>query len=201
MRFDNWKFVFLEQRCPGTLQVWAEPFTELRVPKIFNLKTDPYERADITSNTYYDWLISHAYLVVPAQTLRHGDGVDARRVPTAPGVGELHRGQDARQVASRHREFMTAAGDSEARPSGRLRVAARRHVPDGFRPALSGRGAASTAWRSGRSRCARRPSPTRPSRRSSRRPATGPLPNGRSTRPTSPARRRRTSSPVRSSSR
>ena len=55
MRYDNWKLVFLEQRATGTLQVWAEPFTELRVPKIFNLRTDPYERADITSNTYYDW--------------------------------------------------------------------------------------------------------------------------------------------------
>jgi arylsulfatase len=39
----------------------------LRVPKIFNLRTDPYERADVTSNTYYDWLISHVYLLVPAQ--------------------------------------------------------------------------------------------------------------------------------------
>jgi len=67
MRFDNWKFVFLEQRAPGTLQVWAEPFTELRVPKIFNLRTDPFERADITSNTYFDWLISHAYMLIPAQ--------------------------------------------------------------------------------------------------------------------------------------
>jgi arylsulfatase A-like enzyme len=67
LRFDNWKLVFLEQRAAGTLQVWAEPFTELRVPKIFNLKTDPFERADITSNTYYDWLITHAYLMVPAQ--------------------------------------------------------------------------------------------------------------------------------------
>jgi arylsulfatase A-like enzyme len=67
LRFDNWKLVFLEQRAAGTLQVWAEPFTELRVPKIFNLRTDPFERADITSNTYYDWLISHAYLMVPAQ--------------------------------------------------------------------------------------------------------------------------------------
>ena len=47
--------------------MWAEPFTELRVPKIFNLRTDPYERADITSNTYYDWLISHAWLLIPAQ--------------------------------------------------------------------------------------------------------------------------------------
>ena len=65
VRFDNWKVVFLEQRAPGTLQVWAEPFTELRVPKIFNLRTDPYERADITSNTYYDWLLDHAWVVVP----------------------------------------------------------------------------------------------------------------------------------------
>ncbi len=67
LRFSNWKILFLEQRAAGTLRVWAEPFTELRVPKIFNLRTDPFERADITSNTYYDWMISHAYLVVPAQ--------------------------------------------------------------------------------------------------------------------------------------
>ena len=67
LRYDNWKLVFMEQRAPGTLRVWAEPFTTLRVPKIFNLRTDPYERADITSNTYYDWLIDHAYLLVPAQ--------------------------------------------------------------------------------------------------------------------------------------
>ena len=47
--------------------MWAEPFTELRVPKIFNLRTDPYERADITSNTYYDWMLDHAWLLVPVQ--------------------------------------------------------------------------------------------------------------------------------------
>ena len=41
LRYDNWKVVFMEQRCPGTLQVWAEPFTKLRVPKLFNLRTDP----------------------------------------------------------------------------------------------------------------------------------------------------------------
>ena len=67
LRYDNWKLVFLEQRAPGTLRVWSEPFTNLRVPKIFNLRTDPYERADITSNTYYDWLLDHAFLLVPAQ--------------------------------------------------------------------------------------------------------------------------------------
>jgi len=67
LRYDNWKLVFKEQRAPGTLRVWSEPFTDLRVPKIFNLRTDPYERADVTSNTYYDWLLDHAFMVVPAQ--------------------------------------------------------------------------------------------------------------------------------------
>ena len=67
LRYDNWKLAFMEQRAPGTLRVWSEPFTTLRIPKIFNLRTDPYERADITSNTYYDWLLDHAFLLVPAQ--------------------------------------------------------------------------------------------------------------------------------------
>jgi hypothetical protein len=44
-----------------------EPFVPLRVPLIFNLRRDPYERAEITSNTYYDWLLDRAYLLVPAQ--------------------------------------------------------------------------------------------------------------------------------------
>ena len=67
LRYDNWKLVFMEQRAEGTLRIWADPFVTLRLPKIFNLRTDPYERADITSNTYYDWLMDHAYLLVPAQ--------------------------------------------------------------------------------------------------------------------------------------
>ena len=67
LRYDNWKLVFMEQRVRGTLQIWAEPFVSLRVPKIFNLRLDPYERADVTSNTYYDWLIDHVFLLVPAQ--------------------------------------------------------------------------------------------------------------------------------------
>ena len=68
LRYDNWKMVFMEQRVQGTLRIWSEPFVTLRLPKIFNLRTDPYERADITSNTYYDYMIlDHAYLLVPAQ--------------------------------------------------------------------------------------------------------------------------------------
>jgi arylsulfatase len=67
LRYENWKIVFEEQRAQGTLRIWAEPFTTLRVPKIFNLRTDPYERADITSNSYYDWVIDHVFTLVPAQ--------------------------------------------------------------------------------------------------------------------------------------
>jgi arylsulfatase A-like enzyme len=67
VRFDNWKLVFMEQRVTGTLQIWAEPFVTLRFPKLFNLRLDPYERADVTSNTYYDWFLDHAFICVPAQ--------------------------------------------------------------------------------------------------------------------------------------
>ncbi len=67
LRFDNWKVVFMEQRAAGTLRIWAEPFTALRVPKLFNLRTDPYERADITSNTYYDWFLDRAFMIGAAQ--------------------------------------------------------------------------------------------------------------------------------------
>jgi arylsulfatase A-like enzyme len=69
MRFDNWKMVFMEQRMPGTLQIWAEPFVTLRVPKLFNLRTDPFERADVTSNTYYDWFLNNGYMIIAAQSL------------------------------------------------------------------------------------------------------------------------------------
>jgi arylsulfatase len=66
MRYENWKLVFEEQRAPGTLRVWAEPFTKLRLAKFFDLRADPYERADITSNTYYDWMISNAGIMYGA---------------------------------------------------------------------------------------------------------------------------------------
>jgi arylsulfatase A-like enzyme len=67
VRFDNWKLVFMEQRVTGTLRIWAEPFVTLRFPKLLNLRTDPFERADVTSNTYYDWFLDHAFICVPAQ--------------------------------------------------------------------------------------------------------------------------------------
>ncbi len=67
LRYQDWKMIFMEQRVEATFQAWMEPFVPLRVPLIENLRRDPYERAEITSNTYYDWLLDRAYLLVPAQ--------------------------------------------------------------------------------------------------------------------------------------
>ncbi len=66
LRFSDWKLVFMEQRAK-TMALWAEPFVPLRVPKLFNLRRDPFERADENSNTYWDWFFDHAFLLVPAQ--------------------------------------------------------------------------------------------------------------------------------------
>jgi arylsulfatase A-like enzyme len=67
LRFDNWKLGFAQQRVQGTMQIWTEPFVKTRIPMITNLRTDPYERSSITSNTYWDDLLNHAFLLVPAQ--------------------------------------------------------------------------------------------------------------------------------------
>jgi arylsulfatase len=67
LRYANWKIVFMEQRVTGTLKIWLEPYVVLRGPKLFNLRTDPYERADITSNTYFDWMLDRVFVFTPAQ--------------------------------------------------------------------------------------------------------------------------------------
>ena len=59
MRKGDYKYVYAEQRLAGTMGVWAEPFTKLRLQKTFNLFQDPFERADITSNTFWDWQVNH----------------------------------------------------------------------------------------------------------------------------------------------
>jgi arylsulfatase len=69
LRFDNWKAVFMEQRVAGTLAIWQEPFVKLRCPLLFNLRIDPYERGNITSNTYYDWMFRRIYILGPAQKI------------------------------------------------------------------------------------------------------------------------------------
>lgn len=68
LRYNDWKAIFMEQRQEGTLAIWGEPFVKLRMPLLFNLRRDPYERAMITSNTYWDWYLDHVFLLLPAGT-------------------------------------------------------------------------------------------------------------------------------------
>lgn len=65
MRYRNWKVHFAVQDMPGTMAVWQNPFRTLRLPALYNLRTDPYEQATITSNTYWDWWFDHAFTVPP----------------------------------------------------------------------------------------------------------------------------------------
>jgi arylsulfatase A-like enzyme len=69
IRMDNWKITFMEQRTAGTLAVWRDPFTRLRAPVIYNLRTDPFEFATVTSNIYNNWMFEHAYLIYAVQAL------------------------------------------------------------------------------------------------------------------------------------
>jgi arylsulfatase A-like enzyme len=68
IRMGDWKVVLMEQRAKQ-LMCWFEPFVKLRIPKMFNLRRDPFERADENSNTYFDWVISHAYIIYEMQGL------------------------------------------------------------------------------------------------------------------------------------
>ena len=67
LRYNDWKLIFMEQRAEATFQAWREPFVPLRAPLIINLRRDPYERGMVTSNTYDDWWLDRAFLLVPAQ--------------------------------------------------------------------------------------------------------------------------------------
>jgi arylsulfatase A-like enzyme len=66
LRYNRWKFVFAEQRAEG-FHVWGEPLVMARTPKFFDLRGDPFERADRESAYYADWIFRHAFVFVPAQ--------------------------------------------------------------------------------------------------------------------------------------
>lgn len=66
LRYDQWKIVFAEQRGHG-FDVWQEPFVPLRLPKLFNIRSDPFETADHEAMDYGRWRAEHAFVLVPAQ--------------------------------------------------------------------------------------------------------------------------------------
>jgi arylsulfatase A-like enzyme len=69
IRFGNWKLVFMEQKTPGTLDISGEPFTARRLPLFFNLRMDPFERAQTTSNSYFAWTLHKGIMMTAAQAI------------------------------------------------------------------------------------------------------------------------------------
>ena len=157
LRFDNWKLVFMEQRARGTLELWAEPFVPLRVPKLFNLRTDPFERADVTSNTYWDWYISKAYLIMAAQAIVDRLPRDLRGLPAAAEGGELHDRPGAREDGGRRERgarLMPASPPGSDTPTTEAIVALRRDGrTDGGRRRSASPSSTTTARSGARSRC------------------------------------------------
>jgi hypothetical protein len=118
MRYGNWKAVFCEQRKPGGFDVWQDPFTCLRVPKIFNLRMDPFERADIVSDQYNDWRMKNAYLIEDA-TFRAGDFLQTfvsyppSQTPASFTIDQVRKSVDE-QIERLHKQQQGAA--SRSRP-------------------------------------------------------------------------------------
>jgi len=112
LRFENWKVNFTEQRAHG-LGVWQEPFVTLRAPKIFNLRSDPFERGDVDATMFYGkWVADRTFLLVPAQALvgqflKTFEEFPPRQKPASFSIG------DALEKARETQKTMTAAPAEE----------------------------------------------------------------------------------------
>ncbi|MCA9042576.1 MAG: arylsulfatase, partial [Planctomycetaceae bacterium] len=104
MRLGDWKAVFLENRAHA-FEVWREPFTELRVPLLFNLRRDPFEKAQHNSNTYNDWFMDRAFVLVPMQQLAGKFLMTMQDYPPSqtPGSFNLEKVQKQIENATRGR--------------------------------------------------------------------------------------------------
>ena len=91
IRYDAWKAVFLENRGEA-FDVWREPFTELRVPLLFNLRRDPFEKAQHNSNTYNDWFLDRVFVLVPIQAMAAKFLHDHEGLPAEPVAGLVQPG-------------------------------------------------------------------------------------------------------------
>lgn len=89
MRLGDWKAVFLENRAQ-TFQLWREPFTELRIPLLFNLRRDPFEKAQHSSNTYNDWFLDRAFVLVPMQQLAGKFLMTMKEYPPSQSPGSFN---------------------------------------------------------------------------------------------------------------
>jgi arylsulfatase len=88
-RYDDWKVVFLENRGEA-FGVWREPFTELRVPLLFNLRRDPFEKAQHNANTYNDWFLDRPFVIVPIQALAAKFLMTMKEYPPSQSPGSFN---------------------------------------------------------------------------------------------------------------
>ena len=104
MRLGDWKAVFQENRGKA-FGVWMEPFTELRIPLLFNLRRDPFEKAQHNANTYYDWFLDRAYVLVPMQQVAAKFLMTMQEYPPSqsPGSFNLEKVQEMIENAARGR--------------------------------------------------------------------------------------------------
>jgi arylsulfatase len=102
LRYDQWKIVFAEQRGEG-LNVWQEPFVPLRLPKLFNLRSDPFETADHESMDYERWRVEHLFVMVPAQQFVGRFLATFKEYPPSqkPGSFSIDAAMEALQKSSR----------------------------------------------------------------------------------------------------
>ena len=98
-RYDDWKVVFLENRGVG-FGVWREPFTELRVPLLFNLRRDPFEKAQHSSNTYDDWFLDRPFVVVPIQALAAKFLMTMKEYPPSQSPGSFNLSKIEKQLSN-----------------------------------------------------------------------------------------------------
>ena len=101
VRIGDWKLVLGEQRA-NQMRVWMEPLDKLRVPLIFNLRRDPFERAQYNSNTYYDWMMSHAFMLYEMQALVASQIEDFAKFPPRQKPASFNLDEVMRQVTAHH---------------------------------------------------------------------------------------------------
>lgn len=99
LRLGPWKGVFLENR-EKTFQLWREPFTELRIPLLFNLRRDPFEKAQHNSNTYHDWFIDRAFVLVPMQQIAGKFLMSMKEYPPSQSPGSFNLEKIQKQIES-----------------------------------------------------------------------------------------------------
>ncbi len=97
IRLGDWKAVFLENRAKQ-MQVWAEPFTELRIPLLFNLRRDPFEKSQHNANVYWDWYLDRAFVLVPMQDIAKNFLMTFREYPPSQRPGSFNLEKVIQQI-------------------------------------------------------------------------------------------------------